>query len=841
MKKIILLTSLYILTCNFANAQWSTQGPAFNKYGNSASGPLITQQRSWGFGNFIGNGATPEARVNINDFFCLGTPNFLPGQLFRTDGNAANLNAWTFFTGTTDSTVTEKFSLYTNPNSSVVQMQATDALGQIVFRTADTVERFRITDDGDQIFAFRNKSVNPNLFIPSYPAKFNINDRNIDESDIENEMLFRVWGRGLDRDVDPNNIATNFTLAEFIQNREQNADAGILIQGSRAAGSNADLAFIDLGNNDITNGGDYVLSRIAAGLDTPQGGNPTLERSNFRIFTNAGIDTAMTGNDDDSLTERFRITSNGWVGIGNFNNSNGLYGIGQSGHIGAKLDIDGDLRIREVLVDSTLTHVLVVDPTDSNRVHYRDIATLPGLFGGLCSGTPNPLTGDYRVPLNTFDLRFTDVNANPNQNRVSIGLPCNTFLFAKFTVNQNNTANVNQSTAAIRGVNFNVGNTTTTPYTLRGVWGITLGANNSKNTRIGGEFRAATTTTTSSSYNIGVRGNAGNLPTFGLTNVYHVAGLFYSSSNYTSPNISVGVAGIANGGSTSNIGVYGQAADLDTTTLGPNYAGYFNGDLLYTGQFGTSDAMFKTNIDSIDNAMDIIEQLLPRSFKYNVAAFHGKMKFGSTKQYGFIAQDVEQVLPELVGTAVQPGRSDTLGNVIFPDFQYKTLNYNGLFAILTKGIQEQQSKIDSLESIIEAQSESLSNQDSINNALYTMITGCCSNNNAVMNNNGSNNSNTINIGNVTLSDVKNIVLDQNVPNPFADMTTITYNLSDVVQKAQMHFYNLEGKLINSIELTPVAGQGMINVFAEDLSNGIYTYTLVADGQIIDTKRMVKNK
>ncbi len=37
------------------------------------------------------------------------------------------------------------------------------------------------------------------------------------------------------------------------------------------------------------------------------------------------------------------------------------------------------------------------------------------------------------------------------------------------------------------------------------------------------------------------------------------------------------------------------------------------------------------------------------------------------------------------------------------------------------------------------------------------------------------------------------------------------------------------------------GKGSLNVFANDLTNGVYTYTLVVDGKVIDTKKMIKNK
>jgi hypothetical protein len=37
------------------------------------------------------------------------------------------------------------------------------------------------------------------------------------------------------------------------------------------------------------------------------------------------------------------------------------------------------------------------------------------------------------------------------------------------------------------------------------------------------------------------------------------------------------------------------------------------------------------------------------------------------------------------------------------------------------------------------------------------------------------------------------------------------------------------------------GNNDLTVFASDLSNGIYTYTLVADGKIVETKKMVKQQ
>lgn len=82
------------------------------------------------------------------------------------------------------------------------------------------------------------------------------------------------------------------------------------------------------------------------------------------------------------------------------------------------------------------------------------------------------------------------------------------------------------------------------------------------------------------------------------------------------------------------------------------------------------------------------------------------------------------------------------------------------------------------------------------------------------------------------------MLEQNVPNPFAEQTVINYSIPNGVQRAQIHFYNFKGQLINTVEVNEF-GNGQLKVFGSDLSSGIYSYTLVADGEIIATKKMVK--
>lgn len=98
-----------------------------------------------------------------------------------------------------------------------------------------------------------------------------------------------------------------------------------------------------------------------------------------------------------------------------------------------------------------------------------------------------------------------------------------------------------------------------------------------------------------------------------------------------------------------------------------------------------SDVRLKKNFAKIDNAVGIIGQLNPLryDFKYDELKELGLPK---TRQFGLIAQEVENVLPDLVSQGAEEN-----GKV-----GYKGINYTGLIPILIKAMQEQQTEIESL-------------------------------------------------------------------------------------------------------------------------------------------------
>ena len=76
-------------------------------------------------------------------------------------------------------------------------------------------------------------------------------------------------------------------------------------------------------------------------------------------------------------------------------------------------------------------------------------------------------------------------------------------------------------------------------------------------------------------------------------------------------------------------------------------------DLYARNVYTNSDAASKTNIQSLGNAMATLAQLRPVSFEWADKAHYFKTSRRSTgisnpKEMGFIAQEIEQVLPDIV-------------------------------------------------------------------------------------------------------------------------------------------------------------------------------------------------
>ena len=80
-------------------------------------------------------------------------------------------------------------------------------------------------------------------------------------------------------------------------------------------------------------------------------------------------------------------------------------------------------------------------------------------------------------------------------------------------------------------------------------------------------------------------------------------------------------------------------------------------------------------------------------------------------------------------------------------------------------------------------------------------------------------------------------LEQNTPNPFNGETTIQYYLPKWAYDAQLQITDFNGKILK-VENNLTTGHGTISLAAGALPSGTYSYSLLIDGKIVDTKRMV---
>ena len=147
-------------------------------------------------------------------------------------------------------------------------------------------------------------------------------------------------------------------------------------------------------------------------------------------------------------------------------------------------------------------------------------------------------------------------------------------------------------------------------------------------------------------------------------------------------------------GGTSAYGVYALAGGATTN----NYAGYFAGNLLYTGSLiNASDAKFKENISDYTGALQKIMRIRPRTYTFKSDTAYSRFSFSPGEHYGFVAQELEQVFPELVVTASQPPETDAKGNPNGGAMEYKGVKTMEMIPILVQAIQEQQQLIEELQ------------------------------------------------------------------------------------------------------------------------------------------------
>jgi len=147
----------------------------------------------------------------------------------------------------------------------------------------------------------------------------------------------------------------------------------------------------------------------------------------------------------------------------------------------------------------------------------------------------------------------------------------------------------------------------------------------------------------------------------------------------------------AKDGDPATAGIFGLVIDkngyVGIGTASPNYNLTVAGTAWVTsGSWSGSDARWKKNVSTLStsSSLDKIMALTPVTYEWKTDEFPD-MKFTTGTQLGFIAQDVENIIPEVVTT-------DNNG--------YKGISYEKIVPVLTSAIQEQQKEIESLKTMV---------------------------------------------------------------------------------------------------------------------------------------------
>jgi Chaperone of endosialidase len=209
-----------------------------------------------------------------------------------------------------------------------------------------------------------------------------------------------------------------------------------------------------------------------------------------------------------------------------------------------------------------------------------------------------------------------------------------------------------------------------------------------------------------------------------------------------------------------------------------------------------SDKNYKKNVAPLNNALAKVKQLKGWYYDWDTQK-HPDMGLSDTRQLGFMAQDVGKILPEAVSTSPE-------GTVL--------MNYNALIPVLTEAIKEQDATIEAQKTTIESLEERV-------NRLETALEQL--------------------LGQEPKNLKTGFKLEQNTPNPFRDKTVLAYEMPKNMGSAQIIITDLAGRLLKTIQLKDCCGT--VEISAQDFVNGTFIYSLVANGKVLKTNKMVVAK
>jgi len=492
------------------------------------------------------------------------------------------------------------------------------------------------------------------------------------------------------------------------------------------------------------------------------------------------------------------------------------------------LDVNGLTRVRNLPLNGVNSCVVIGSnppgAQNGDEDHYLKRLDFTGNTSDYLSGA-----GTWET-FSGVDCRWLDVTSltvagetdiytgfinSDDCDRGKVGIGVNNIRLAKLEVSNQITRD-EVDYGIYGGLNAEAQTLTAQPRVLAGVFGDFFGGNASTTTDAGVYGQAFS----KGKYQVGVYGRS-------ISSVFTVN--------------QMGIAGVTDGiGSGSNIGVYGEVA-----VTGPSsWGGLFLGGTALTGMpVIVSDESVKTNVEELTNATELINSLAPKTYEY-VSPGNRDIPFDAGTRYGFVAQDVQPVLPNLVREARIPEKQDSTGAFIQgTSVDLLGVRYTEIIPILVGAFKEQyaanQSQINQIEDLTETNQNLLNRIDDLEasmaqmenqlssvlssfQALQSNVTNCCGTTPMEKTN----------------SETGRIELEQNFPNPFETETTINFTISETAQ-IRLEISDAQGRVLDVLVNQRMSeGRYTERWDASAYAPGTYYYSLYADTELL-TKKMIK--
>ncbi len=300
-----------------------------------------------------------------------------------------------------------------------------------------------------------------------------------------------------------------------------------------------------------------------------------------------------------------------------------------------------------------------------------------------------------------------------------------------------------------------------------------------------------------STFRIGVRGSAEGDNTSRAIGVQGTAG--YSTG------FNCGVLGTVADATNYGAGIFGTLSDYQVgKPIYGRYAGYFCGEtkvegiVTATSFVNTSDIRLKENVTSLTASdvsgstladvmsMDVIEynfrDIEPEQSDTATCFVKRDAEPDKRKHFGLSAQELQKIYPNLVIEG-QDG--------------YLAVNYIELVPVLIRSVQELKQELDEAKGLSSRTRGTTGAMDAIKN---------------------------------------HSILYQNSPNPFQDNTIIRFKLADEAINASICIFDMQGKMLKNFNVTK--GEESVSLSGYELGKGLYLYSLIVNGQEIDTKKMI---